>query len=73
MLSVISVSSILYWVEVVLVSGFAARDLTTFEKLNSGFCSYNFLASGYVKFLVTLIFMISFSFFHVEHSFDLDR
>ena len=67
-LSVIFESSTLYYLEVVLVSGFAASDLTTLEKLNSGFCSKSFLASRYVRFFVTLSFMISFSFFHVSHS-----
>ena len=43
-LSVIFESSMLYCVETVLVSGFAASDFTTFEKLNSGFCSKSFLA-----------------------------
>ena len=59
--------------EVVFDSGFVAKDFTTFEKLNSGFCSYNFLASGYVKLFVTFILITSFSFFQAEHSFDLDR
>ena len=72
-LSVIFESSTLYCVEIVLVSGFAASDFTTFEKLNSGFCSKSFLASGYVRFFDTSNFMISFSFFQVSHSFDLDK
>ena len=57
----------------VLVSGFGGADCTILEKLKSGFFSNNCLASGYVRFLVTFILMISFSFFHVEHSFDLDK
>ena len=58
----------------VLVSGFAERDWTTLVKVNSGCCwSLSFLASGYVKFLVTFNFMISFSFFQTSQSLDLDK
>ena len=72
-LEVITLSSSEDCVLTVFNSGFATADCTIFEKVTSGVCSTIFLASMYVMFLVTLNFIISFSFFQTSHTLDLER
>ena len=55
------------------VTVFVIVDCTILEKVSSGFCSTILLASMYVMLFVTLILIISFSFFQTSHILDLDR